>query len=916
MKGKKLIDVIHNKLDEVNIHYRNGELSQARDKLVEVLGINQIDPINNHLAPLNYQLSQSIAITFSSLALMTSEVEKASHFYAQSAEYYKQSLKGLRKNQTEAAKEIQFDISGVLYNLSVIYQNLKIKEKENDNDYDAEKVKEYTAKEREYLLEAAFDCRDTNAILSDKMRHRLATIYYNLAKNYESDSDLEQNLDTSLHQAMQYYQLSQGFANSVSASYVPEIDVFTIDETKSDIKKALKGIKNLLNEPDEEIELSRPSSAAKSLKQRSDAKRETTKKESSKVELRSILAPNNDIANGLSNLDRFSTELQQNPSESNLWKHQQEALINTSNILNRSEKCGYINMATGTGKTKVFSNLVTIMGMETIIIAPTTILVQQTVEEIKKIAPHLDVGTIDSSHKRKGANITVTTYASFERMHNMDAFKNTKLIILDEVHSSLSERRVNAIKSFQEPSNQQITNSSSSSMAIAETTDEPQKYRAEYPIIIGFTATDQFNSIRKTGDFTEVRELLPNKFYDYSIGQGIADKVLHPCKIVELELDDKINQDFLNIIKKRKNKSSNATDEITASDLELLKANEINRILPDLISNVQDPEDGTKFKNKSGLIFALDISHAQAIETEINKSLGNGYAACIHSKMSKNEQAEILRKHKSGEIKTLVNVDMLTVGYDDKKLEYIIDFRPTKSSVRLKQTFGRLTRKDPETPHAKTYIQLIIPNMNIKASDLFNGESRLGEIIPRTSTSTEDTQETAIENHCYYKLKFPYTGPEIERAIENKNTITLNPKESRAHKNSSSFSATADYPNEDLFIDDREFSAFMKEAFLEIGEDFFDQNSYGIENENKQNTSIATANESSWTERFSPVIDSFINEGKAATAVSRLKRGRSSTESLPSEDSNMSPKSSETMANKIRRERTHSPTGQEKNKIL
>jgi superfamily II DNA or RNA helicase len=747
------------------------------------------------------------------------------------------------------------------------------------------------------------------------MRHRLATIYYNLAKNYESDNDLERDLDLSLNKAMEYYQLSQGFANKISVSYRPEVDVYTIEETRADIKNAIKGIKNLLNYHDSELE------GSQSTTDRPSAKKNSIKKDTSKPELRSLVAPNNDIAGGLSNLSSFADNLRQNPDDSKLWRHQQECLINTSTILNSGEKYGYINMATGTGKTKVFSNLVTTMGMETIILAPTTILVEQTAKEIQKIAPHLDIGMIDSTHKRKGANITVTTYASFERMYYMDAFKNTKMIILDEAHSSLSERRVNAIKSFQQPSLSTLdtsqltaTNSSSSSSDISlKSIDTNQEDRSKSPIIIGFTATDRFNSVRKAKDFTEVNELLPNKFFEYSIGQGINDKVLHSCKIVELELDDKINQDFLNIIRKRKKKSSTATDEITAADLELLKATEINRILPDLLGNIKDPEDGNSYKDKPGLVFAIDISHAQAIEEEINRSLGEGYAASIHSKMSKTDQAETLRKHRSGEIKTLVNVDMLTVGYDDKKLEYIIDFRPTKSSVRLTQTFGRLTRKDNDNPIAKTYIQLIIPNMNMKASDLFSGETRLGDITPSSSPSMETTEEINVGTHCYYKLKFPYTGPDIERALESKNTLTINPTERKGNtitKKTTELSIVDD-DNDLIDYDDllmlQDILGEENDGSIEIDNNPFYDPPSSLGNSSMEVTAHESKSEiptidNSWGARF-PSTSNLPSENS-------LKRDRSSSFLERALDSGRDSPSD--MVSKLKKERSSSPTNQMK----
>jgi RecG-like helicase len=441
----KVLKTTLDKLDNVNLLYRGGSSVEAERLLYEILELNQIDLNSHEIKPLSYNFSNPIAITFSSLGLIAGadKQQEAIKFYTKSIEYYQQSLNSLKKYQTQAKKEIEFDISGIAYNISVMYQNLKMNEKENDNEYNREKVKEYTLKEREYLIKASLN-KNIKEDLSDAMRHRLSTIYYNLGKTHESDNDLEKDLNISLNKAKEYYKLSLGFANSISSAYVPATDVFTIDETKFDIKKALKGIGNLLNEGQSSEEESKDE---ESYVDNARVKKLTKKSPSKAITLRSVTALNNDIPNGIAKLVEFVETFNQTLFQ--LWPHQRECLSNIASELNKGEKYGYVSMATGTGKTKVFSNLVTKMGMETIIIAPTTILVEQAANEIRKMAPHLDVGTIDSSYKRKGSNVTVITYASFEKMHKLDAFKNVKLIILDEVHSSLSEKRVNAIRAFQ-----------------------------------------------------------------------------------------------------------------------------------------------------------------------------------------------------------------------------------------------------------------------------------------------------------------------------------------------------------------------------------------------------------------------------------------------------------------------------------
>lgn len=97
------------------------------------------------------------------------------------------------------------------------------------------------------------------------------------------------------------------------------------------------------------------------------------------------------------------------------------------------------------------------------------------------------------------------------------------------------------------------------------------------------------------------------------------------------------------------------------------------------------------------LVFAVSIKHAENI-TRILNEMGVK-SACIHSKMKDSAIEAIIELHESGEITALINVDMLTTGYDSPIIDMIIVLRPTYSTILWVQMLGRGTR-----PHyAKGY---------------------------------------------------------------------------------------------------------------------------------------------------------------------------------------------------------------------
>ena len=90
------------------------------------------------------------------------------------------------------------------------------------------------------------------------------------------------------------------------------------------------------------------------------------------------------------------------------------------------------------------------------------------------------------------------------------------------------------------------------------------------------------------------------------------------------------------------------------------------------------------FNRKKVLIFAAGIKHAEHIASLIPD------CGIVHSKLS--ERDIVLDKYKTGELKYLVNVDVLTTGFNVKDIDSIALMRSTKSPGLYVQMVGRGTR--------------------------------------------------------------------------------------------------------------------------------------------------------------------------------------------------------------------------------
>jgi DNA repair protein RadD len=91
--------------------------------------------------------------------------------------------------------------------------------------------------------------------------------------------------------------------------------------------------------------------------------------------------------------------------------------------------------------------------------------------------------------------------------------------------------------------------------------------------------------------------------------------------------------------------------------------------------------------------FATTKKHAE----EIYSHLPIGESAIILGDTPQNERTEILEKARTGRIKYLVNIAIISVGVDVPSFDTIAYLRPTESLVLLVQTMGRVLRLSPNT---------------------------------------------------------------------------------------------------------------------------------------------------------------------------------------------------------------------------
>lgn len=138
------------------------------------------------------------------------------------------------------------------------------------------------------------------------------------------------------------------------------------------------------------------------------------------------------------------------------------------------------------------------------------------------------------------------------------------------------------------------------------------------------------------------------------------------------------------------------------------------------------------------LIFASGIDHADHI-AQMMEELGETCLP-VHSKMPSKKRDENIRRFQAGEVRAVVNNNVLTTGFDFPEIDLILMLRPTASPVLWVQMLGRGTRPAPGKE-------------NCLVLDFAGNTKRLGPIndpvIPnRKGKSTGDAPVKTCE-HCF-----------------------------------------------------------------------------------------------------------------------------------------------------------------------
>ncbi|MBK1876216.1 DEAD/DEAH box helicase [Pelagicoccus mobilis] len=342
-----------------------------------------------------------------------------------------------------------------------------------------------------------------------------------------------------------------------------------------------------------------------------------------------------------------------------LRSYQQQAVDSTLSYFRKKRLPAVIVLPTGAGKSLVIAELAKIAKGRVLVLAHVKELVEQN--HLKYESYGLEAGIYSAGLNQKDSTQKVI-FGSIQSVANAEDsfFQDFTLLVIDECH------RVGL-----EPDSQYA-------QVIKRLKLNNQKIA-----ILGLTATPYRLGLGWIYNFSHRGELKTREMrffkhcvYELPLEYMIKNKYLTPPVKVDIPVT---SYDFSEL--------TEGSGSYTMAQLEEVLKQQ-RRLTPLIIKNIVDITES--YQRQGVMIFSSTVNHAQ----EVMQSLPEGQARLVLGNTEDSERDQIIEAFKNKEFKYLVNVSVLTTGFDAVHVDVIAILRPTESVSLYQQIIGRGLRLD------------------------------------------------------------------------------------------------------------------------------------------------------------------------------------------------------------------------------
>ena len=342
-----------------------------------------------------------------------------------------------------------------------------------------------------------------------------------------------------------------------------------------------------------------------------------------------------------------------------LRPYQNDAVQATLRHFRAEKSPAVVVLPTGAGKSLVIAELARIALGRVLILAHVRELVEQN--HAKYISLGLTAGIFSAGLDRKESH-QKTIFGSIQSIARApeEFFQNFSLLVIDECHRVSTEGET---QYFQVISKLQKNNPDLCVLGLTAT-----PYRLGYGWIYEYNLTRKIRQTEQTRFFKKCVFDLPTRFM-------IKNHYLTP----PIKIDSPVaSYDFSSL-------KLHGAHYVTAQIEKLLQ--DQKRITPVIIQNIVQMS-----RDREGvMIFTSSVSHAK----EIMRSLPPYVSALVVGETDSRDREEIIEAFKARQLKFLVNVSVLTTGFDAPHVDVIAILRPTESASLYQQIIGRGLRLSP-----------------------------------------------------------------------------------------------------------------------------------------------------------------------------------------------------------------------------
>ena len=323
-----------------------------------------------------------------------------------------------------------------------------------------------------------------------------------------------------------------------------------------------------------------------------------------------------------------------------LRPYQEIAVDDAANALDK-HKNTIVVAPTGAGKTIMLSALVGKrfkVGNKVLVLQHRDELVRQNKTKFSRVNPDITTSIVDGSEKDWSGSTIFSMVQTLSRENNLSNINHFDLVVVDESHHAVADTYMRIINKVKE-ANESVE-------------------------IVGFTATPN------RGDKKGLKKVFTNCSHQIEISTLIREGFLVPPRTFVIDVG--VQKDLANVRK-------------TVTDFDMSEVEKImnkRAINEKIVAEWQD-----KAETRKTVVFCSTINHAQDVCDEFRRA--NIRAEIVTGDTPSEERKQILKDLEHGDVQVVVNVAVLTEGFDAPPISCIVLTRPCSYKSTMVQMIGR-----------------------------------------------------------------------------------------------------------------------------------------------------------------------------------------------------------------------------------